>query len=77
VSSLTQPSSFAYVGNFLVQIEREEEMAREIVQAKEQARKAEEQAKTAMEQYVTTNTKLYQMEEDLRMVKEQLAAMMD
>jgi len=45
-------------------------MAREIVQAKEQARKAEEQTKTMTEQFVTTNTKLCQMEDDLRMVKE-------
>jgi len=40
VSSLTQPSSFASVSNFSVQTGREEEMARGIVQAKEQARKA-------------------------------------
>ena len=70
MSSLTQPSSFVSAGNFSVQTEREEEMAREIVQAKEQARKAEEQTKTMTEQFVTTNTKLCQMEDDLRMVKE-------
>jgi len=62
--------SFASASKFSVQTQREEEMAREFVQAKKQARKAEEQAKTATEQYVTTNTKLYQMEEDLRMVME-------
>jgi len=45
VSSLTQTSSLAFANNFSVQTEKEE-MAREIVQAKEQARKAEEQAKT-------------------------------
>jgi len=44
MSSLTQPSSFAYVDNFSFQTEREK-MTREIIQAKEQARKAEEQAK--------------------------------
>jgi len=77
VSSLTQPSSFASAGNFSVQTEREEEMARKIVQAKEQARKAEEQAKTMTKQFVMANTKLCQMEDDLRMVKEQLVAMMD
>jgi len=76
VSSLTQPSFFASANNFLFQTEREE-MAREIIQAKEQARKEEEKAKTVTERCVTADTKLRQMEDDLRMVKEQLAAMMD
>jgi len=52
-------------------------MACKIIQAKEQARKAEEQAKTVTERFVTTDTKLPQMENVLRMVKEQLAARMD
>jgi len=76
VSSLTQPSSLASTENFSVQTEREE-MAREIIQAKEQARKTEEQAKTVTKQFVIANTKLRQMEDDLRMVKEQLTVMID
>ena len=76
VSFLTQPSSFASVDSFSFQAEREE-ITCEIIQSKEQARKVEEEANMAIEQFVTTNTKLRQMEDDLRMVKEQLAAMMD
>jgi len=57
LSSLTQPSSFASADNFSFQAEKEE-MAHEIIQAKEQARKAKEEEKTTTEQFVTTNTKL-------------------
>ena len=51
VSSLTQPLSFASADNFLVRTEREE-MAHEIIQAKEQVKKTEEQAKTVTKQFV-------------------------
>jgi len=59
VSSLTQPLSFTFAGDFPVQTEKEKRMAREIVKIKQEAR--------------TTTEKVHQLEDDLRMVKEQLA----
>jgi len=84
VSSLTQPSSFASASDFSVYTAREEEMDREIVQAKEevrtkieQARTTTEQARTVSEKMVTAIARVHQLDDNLRMIKEQLVAMME